>query len=51
MGTGLCKFGVMKAKVKLNFTRDAKNNKKGFHRSVSQKRKMKKVYTHTPWDK
>lgn len=54
MGTGwLCRFGVRKAKVKLelNFMRDAKNNKKGFYKCVSQKRKTEKVYRHTSRDK
>ncbi|KFM05399.1 hypothetical protein AS27_15836, partial [Aptenodytes forsteri] len=39
----LCRDGVRKAKVwmELNLARDAKNNKKGFYRYVSQKRKVK----------
>ncbi|KAK4830538.1 hypothetical protein QYF61_011676 [Mycteria americana] len=39
----LCRDGVRKAKVQmeLNLARDAKNNKKGFYRYVSQKRKVK----------
>ncbi|KFV55360.1 hypothetical protein N328_07466, partial [Gavia stellata] len=39
----LCRDGVRKAKVqlKLNLARDAKNNKKGFYRYVSQERKVK----------
>jgi len=39
----LCRDGVSRAKVQLelNFTRDAKNNKKGFYRYVKQKRKVK----------
>ena len=38
----LCRDGVRKAKARLelNLARDAKNNKKGFHRHVSQKRKV-----------
>ena len=36
--------GIRKAKaqLELNLARDAKNNKKGFYRYVSQKRKVKK---------
>jgi len=39
----LCRDGVRKAKaqLELNLARDAKNNKKGFYRYVSQKRKIK----------
>jgi len=39
----LCRDGIRKAKVwlELNLARDAKNNKKGFYRYVSQKRKVK----------
>ncbi|PKU48851.1 dynein heavy chain axonemal-like [Limosa lapponica baueri] len=39
----LCRNGVRKAKVQLelNLATDAKNNKKGFYRYVSQKRKVK----------
>ncbi|KFP48026.1 hypothetical protein N323_07381, partial [Cathartes aura] len=39
----LCRDGVRKAKeqLDLNLARDAKNNKKGFYRYVSQKRKVK----------
>ncbi|KAK4827434.1 hypothetical protein QYF61_017991 [Mycteria americana] len=39
----LCRDGVRKAKVQLerNLAREAKNNKKGFYRYVSQKRKVK----------
>jgi len=39
----LCRDGVRKAKVKmeLNLARDARNNKRGFYRYVSQKRKVK----------
>ena len=39
----LCRDGVRKAKaqLELNLARDTKNNKKGFHRYVSQKRKVK----------
>ncbi|KAK4833041.1 LOW QUALITY PROTEIN: hypothetical protein QYF61_027543 [Mycteria americana] len=39
----LCRDGVGKAKaqLELNLARDAKNNKKGFYRYVSQKRKVK----------
>ena len=39
----LCRNGVRKAKVRLelNLARDAKNDKKGFYRYVSQKRKVK----------
>ncbi|KFP18135.1 hypothetical protein Z169_02708, partial [Egretta garzetta] len=39
----LCRDGVRKAKVQLelNLARDAKNNKKGFYRYVSQKRMVK----------
>ena len=39
----LCRDGVWRARVQLelNVARDAKNNKKGFYRSVSQKRKVK----------
>ncbi|KAK4831467.1 hypothetical protein QYF61_017715 [Mycteria americana] len=39
----LCRDGVRKAKaqLELNLARDAKNNKKGFYRYVSQKRKVK----------
>ena len=41
----LCRDGVRKAKAQLdmNLTRDMKNNKKGFYRCVSQKRKVKKI--------
>ncbi|KAK4810612.1 hypothetical protein QYF61_007349 [Mycteria americana] len=40
--------GVRKAKVRLelNLARDAKNNKKGFYRHVSQKRKVKESVPH-----
>ncbi|KAK4824510.1 hypothetical protein QYF61_015908 [Mycteria americana] len=39
----LCRDGVRKAKaqLELSLVRDAKNNKKGFYRYVSQKRKVK----------
>ncbi|KFQ96524.1 hypothetical protein Y956_02301, partial [Nipponia nippon] len=39
----LCMDGIRKAKawLELNLVRDAKNNKKGFYRYVSQKRKVK----------
>jgi len=39
----LCRDGVRKAKawLELNLPRGAKNNKKGFYRYVSQKRKVK----------
>lgn len=39
----MCRDRVSKAKVqlKLNLARDTKNNKKSFHRYVSQKRKVK----------
>jgi len=39
----LCRDGASKAKawLELNLARDAKNSKKGFYRSVSQKRKVK----------
>jgi len=39
----LCRDEVRRAKVQLelNLARDAKNNKKGFYRYVSQKRKVK----------
>ncbi|KAK4828789.1 hypothetical protein QYF61_000846 [Mycteria americana] len=39
----LCRDGVRKAKaqLELNLARDAKNNRKGFYRYVSQKRKVK----------
>ncbi|KFQ85226.1 hypothetical protein N337_10020, partial [Phoenicopterus ruber ruber] len=39
----LCRYGVRKAKawMELNLARDAKNNKRGFYRYVSQKRKVK----------
>jgi len=39
----LCRGGIRKAKARmqLNLARDAKNNKKGFYRYVSQKRKLK----------
>lgn len=39
----MCRDRVSKAKVqlKLNLARDIKNNKKSFHRYVSQKRKVK----------
>ncbi|KFZ65688.1 hypothetical protein N338_12981, partial [Podiceps cristatus] len=39
----LCRDGVRKAKaqLELNLVRNAKNNKKGFYRYVSQKRKVK----------
>jgi len=43
----LCRDGVRKAKVwmELNLARDAKSNKKGFSRYVSQKRKVKESVT------
>lgn len=43
----MCSDGRKKAKVKmeLNLVRDAKNNRKGFHWYVNQKRKSKRVYT------
>jgi len=43
----LCRDGIRRAKVQLelNLRRDAKNNKKGFYRYVSQKRWSKKVYS------
>ena len=39
----LCRDGIRKVKahLELNLARDAKNNKKGFYRYVSQKRKVK----------
>lgn len=39
----MCRDGVRKVKalLKLNLSRDAKNKKKGFYRYVSQKRKVK----------
>jgi len=39
----LCRGGIRtaKAQLKLNLTRDAENNKKGFYQYVSQKRKVK----------
>ncbi|KFZ48948.1 hypothetical protein N338_11822, partial [Podiceps cristatus] len=39
----LCRDGVRRAKVQLelNLARDAKNNKKGFYRYISRKRKVK----------
>jgi len=39
----LCRDGVRKttAQLEQNLARDAKNNKKGFYRYVSQKRKVK----------
>jgi len=39
----LCRDGVRKTKaqMELNLARDAVNNKKGFYRHVSQKRKVK----------
>jgi len=39
----LCRDGVRNAKAQLdlNLARDAKNNRKGFYRYVSQKRKVK----------
>jgi len=42
----LCRDGVRKAKpqLELNLARDAKNNKKGFYRYVSQKKWSKKAY-------
>jgi len=42
----LCRDGVRKAKVQLelNLARDAKANKKGIYRYVSQKRKVKEIY-------
>ena len=42
----MCKDGVrkVKAQLELNLARDAKNNKKGFCRHVSQKGRSKKVY-------
>ena len=46
----LCRDWVRRAKVQLelNLARDAKNNKKGFYRYVSQKRKVKEnMHTHT----
>ena len=44
----LCRDGVKKAKaqLELNWARDAKNNKKGFYRYVSQKRKLKESVPH-----
>ncbi|KFQ14520.1 hypothetical protein N330_10734, partial [Leptosomus discolor] len=41
----LCRNGIRKAKVQLelNLARDAKNDKKGFYRYVSQKRKVKEM--------
>ncbi|GAB0209193.1 hypothetical protein GRJ2_003385000 [Grus japonensis] len=44
----LCRDGVRKAKaqLELNLARDAKNNKKGFYRYVSQKRKVKESVPH-----
>jgi len=46
----LCRDGLRKAKVQLglDLARDVKNNKKGFYRYVSQKRKVKEsVPPHT----
>jgi len=46
-----CKDGVRKAKaqLELNLARDTKNNKKGFYRYVSQKRKVKEsIFHHHP---
>ena len=39
----MCRDGVRRAKaqLELNLARDAENNKKGFYRYVSQKRKVK----------
>jgi len=44
----LCRNGVRKAKaqLELNLARDAKNNKKGFYRYFSQKRKIKESVPH-----
>jgi len=44
----LCRGGVRKAKVQLelNLARGVKNNKKGFYRYVSQKRKVKESVFH-----
>ena len=44
----LCRDRVRKAKARmeLNLARDAKNNKKGFYRYVSQKRKVKESVPH-----
>jgi len=44
----LCRGGVRKAKVQmeLNLARDAKNNKKSFHRYFSQKKKVKESVPH-----
>ena len=41
----MCRDGVRKAKVQLelNLAKDAKNNKKGFYRYISLKRKIKKT--------
>jgi len=46
--TRLCRDGVRKAKEQIDLTlaRDAKNNKKGFYRYVSQKRKVKENPPH-----
>ena len=43
----MCRDEVRRAKVQLelNLARDAKNNKKGFYRYVSQKRKVKESVT------
>jgi len=37
----LCEVRRAKAQLKLNLTRNAKNNKKGFYRHVNQKTKVK----------
>jgi len=44
----MCRDGVRRAKaqLELNLARDAKNNKKGFYRSVNQKRKIKESAPH-----
>lgn len=43
----MCRDGLRKAEMwlELNLTRDAKNNKKGFYRNVSQNRKVKESVT------
>ena len=49
----LCRGGVRRAKVQLelNLARNAKNNKKGFYRYVSQKRKVKESASPPPNEK
>lgn len=45
--TQLCRDGVRKTKAQreLNLVMDVKNNKKGFYRYVTQKRKVRIVYS------